>query len=160
MRSRLSAAWLRVASARTAGRGAYSSPLSACSRELRCIEVIKGSLPDPSRNAYLEFSWPIDVGVDELVNVTPVAARVIVLGYHVNGALEDAQTFNAEQGIDTTATVKPNLLEPLFFGLLIEGVDGQTHARLWDPAPVTTRGAEALANFEDAMAAIRAAVQK
>lgn len=146
------------------GRKAYAGPGSYDSYanlELRDVQVIKGTLPDPSQNAYVEVPWPNNIELKGLVDATPVGARVIVLADHVKGALEEAQTLETEEGIDAVADVKTNLVSVPPYGLLVEGVDEQTHAPLLDlGAPLVVNGADALTNFEEAIAAIRVAAER
>lgn len=139
-------------------QGIYSSYANL---EVRDVEVIKGTLPEPSQYAYAEVSWPINVAPDELIDTTPVGARVILLADHVQGALESAQKVEADGVIDAVADVKTNLLGVPGYGLLVEGVDGQTHTPMWsDGSPLVVNGADELTDFENAMAAIRAAAER
>ena len=77
----------------------------------------------------------------------------------MKGALESAQAVDAEGNIGAVDRVKTNLFGVPYNGLLIEGIDGKTYAPLYD-APLLLNGAEQLENFEDAMATIRAAVER
>ena len=127
--------------------------------ELLCVEVIKGSMPVPSQPAYLELDWALGKGVDRLMEVTPLGARVIFLGGYVKDALESAQAVDAEGDIGAVDRVKTNLFSVPFNGLLVEGVNGKTYTPLYD-GPLFVNGPDELANFEDAMAIIRATADR
>lgn len=145
------------------GRKAYSTPGaydSYANLELRNLEVLKGTLKKPSDKAYVEVPWPNNVPLDELISATPVGARVILLADSVRNALEMAQLLESDQGIDAVGSVRANLLAAAAYGLLIEDVDGETHAPLWEQGPLVVSGADALKNFDDALAAIRAAAAR
>lgn len=143
------------------GRKLYAGPGifdSYANLQVREVEVLKGSLGDPSEHVHPEVPWPNNLPPDELVESAPVGARVIILGDHVPEALEEAQRLE-EEGIPAVHTVKPNLVGLPPYGLLIESVDGETHAPLWElgsQGPLVKNGADTLATFEGALTAIRA----
>lgn len=124
---------------------------------MRDVQVLKGKLAEPTKNAYVEVNWPINLGIDPLVSATPIGARVIVLADGVSGldgAVSSAETVGA------ATCVQPNLLGVAPYGLLIEGVDGQTHAPMWNLGwPLVVRGAESLNTFEGALSTIRSAAR-
>ena len=95
-----------------------------------------------------------------LVRAIPVGARVIVLDERVEAALEAARALERYEGIAAVADVKVNLIDPVSYGLLIEGLDRKVHAPQWDGGPLVRSGAEVFMNFEAALAAIRAAAER
>jgi hypothetical protein len=144
------------------GRKAYQRPSfdTYANLELRDVQVLRGSLEKPGENAYLEVHWPINLAPDELVKATPVGARVIVLADHVDGALEAAQMLERELHIDAVASVKTNLLSAPPYGLLVEGLDGDTYLPLSEDGALVMNGAELLTTFNGALAAIRSSAQR
>jgi hypothetical protein len=145
------------------GRKAFVPPDgfdSYVSLELRDVQVFKGAPPEPSKNANLELHWPSNVGIDELIDATPVGARVIVLADWVKGALEEAQRLETATGIPAVSSLHPNLLEAPPYGLLIEGADGQVHAPILEEGPLVQSGGEALVNFRAALEIIRVSAER
>ena len=146
------------------GRRLYAGPGtfdSYANLQIRGVEVLKGTLPQPMEPVHAELPWPNNVDVSELVDSAPIGARAIVLGADVPEALREAQMLEGE-GIAAIETVKPNLLAIPPYGLLVESVDGETHAPMWElgsQGPLVEEGSDTLTVFEDALTAIRAAAR-
>jgi len=124
--------------------------------EVRDVQVWKGPLPQPSQSAYVESSWPINLGIEPLASATPIGARVIVLSEGVDGLLGAVASTDV---VGATTCVQSNLLAGGPRSLFIEGVDGKTFVPWELEGPLLVNGSESLDTFEGALTAIRAATR-